>query len=94
MASPDPANHARVIAYLGQMLNVPDRDRALPFCIRDTASSDARFRVLYRGQYFHVDANAGRRDETLQILSIVNMTLNLYKNANEIPTTRAVQSVP
>jgi len=30
----------------------------------------------------------------LLILSIINQILNLYKNANEIPTTKAVQSVP
>ena len=83
-----------VIAYLGQMLNVPDRKRALPFFIRDTDAGHARFRVLYRGAYYYVDDNDGRRNQTLQILSIVNMTLNLYKNASEIPTTRAVQSVP
>jgi hypothetical protein len=33
-------------------------------------------------------------DQTLFILAILNQTLNLYKNANEIPTTKAVQSVP
>jgi hypothetical protein len=33
-------------------------------------------------------------DQTLFILGILNQTLNLYKNANEIPTTKAVQSVP
>ena len=33
-------------------------------------------------------------DQTLFILAILNQTLNLYKNANEIPTTKAVQTVP
>ena len=36
----------------------------------------------------------GTVDQTLFILAILNQTLNLYKNANEIPTTKAVQSVP
>ena len=39
-------------------------------------------------------AVSNEEDLTLLILGILNQTLNLYKNANEIPTTRAVQSVP
>jgi hypothetical protein len=84
-----------VIFYLGQMLNVSDEDaRALKFFIRDTDTGRTRFRVLYRDKLYYVNENSGVNDETLLILSIVNQVLNLYKDANEIPTTKAVQSVP
>jgi hypothetical protein len=38
--------------------------------------------------------NDRSHDATLLIRSIINQILNLYKNASEIPTTKAVQSVP
>jgi hypothetical protein len=82
------------IFYLGQTLNEPEVGRALPFFIRDVDTGHTRFRASYRGTEYYVADNDGRKDATLLILSIINQILNLYKNANEIPTTKAVQSVP
>jgi hypothetical protein len=70
----------------------------LPFVISSTPTDFVRFSVEYRGSAYYVsDMNhklsCGGLDRTLPILAILNDLLNVNRDANEIPATKAVQAV-
>lgn len=73
----------------------------LLFAISPTPTDFVRFSVEYRGAIYYVsDLNnrlscGGLRppDRTMPILAILNDLLNVNRDANEIPATKAVQAV-
>jgi hypothetical protein len=73
----------------------------LPFAISSTPTDHVRFSVEYRGSAYYVsDINhrlscggLSPPDRTMPILAILNDLLNVNRDANEIPTTKAVQAV-
>lgn len=86
----------RVLGRSLQQQDAPEGPRdpsALNFYIKPSLSPDARFNVLYQGQYYHVDPDTPF-DNTLRILSILNQLLNTLKNASEIPSTQSVEALP
>ena len=52
-----------------------------------------RIAVNYRGQRYYV-RQGDRSDHTLEVLALLSQLINANKNANEIPSTKAVQIVP
>ena len=70
----------------------------IPFVLGRTPTDHVRFSVSYRGAIYYVsDTNhrleCGAIDNTLPILAVLNDLLNINRDANEIPTTKAVQSI-
>jgi hypothetical protein len=72
----------------------------IPFFLYTVPVAGSRFSVAYRGTTYYVASASylnpcsnGVNDSTLQILAILNDLLNLNRDANEIPTTKAVQAV-
>jgi hypothetical protein len=76
------------------------RYRGQEYYVNETAKTCRYLKSIGSEQYWRMADKEGNcplyenEDQTLFILGILNQTLNLYKNANEIPTTKAVQSVP
>jgi hypothetical protein len=74
----------------------------IKFHVQDHPVANERFHVAYRGTTYYVangwdpeDADPPcSGDNTIAILGLLNDLLNLRRDANEIPTTKAVQSVP
>jgi len=56
-------------------------------------SVNDRIAVTYGGRNYYV-REGDPADHTLQVLSLLSQLINANKNANEIPTTKAVQIVP
>jgi hypothetical protein len=96
-----------VIQYLGQLVAQPKAQRQVSFFITDIRPrdpADIRIDVPYEGKEYFVAQGkplAPQKlpysiydDDTMRILSIVSEMLNVYKNASEIPATKAVQGVP
>ena len=52
-----------------------------------------RISVNYRGQRYYV-RQGDPNDHTLEVLALLNQLINANKNANEIPSTKAVQILP
>ncbi|HEY3812798.1 MAG TPA: hypothetical protein VGL66_06195 [Caulobacteraceae bacterium] len=52
-----------------------------------------RIAVSYHGRRYYV-REGDSSDHTLEVLALVNQLINANKNANEIPSTKAVQIVP
>jgi hypothetical protein len=52
-----------------------------------------RIAVTYRGKRYYV-RQGDPGDHTLEVLALLNQLINANKNANEIPSTKAVQIVP
>jgi hypothetical protein len=72
----------------------------IPFFIYSKPVDATRFSVRYRGKSYYIastdyinSCGKGVVDSTLPILAILNDLLNLNRDANEIPTTKAVQAV-
>ncbi|MFK4488886.1 hypothetical protein [Bradyrhizobium sp. USDA 336] len=75
----------------------------IPFHIGREPGRDVRFSVEYRGNLYYIhginnrivcgDAENGPVDRTLPILAILNSLLNINRDANEVPTTKATQAV-
>lgn len=69
----------------------------LNFHLYNHPISDARFQVGYRGSVYYVSQayeTDEKNDFTLAILGLLADLLNLHRDASEIPTTKAVQTVP
>ena len=69
----------------------------LNFHLYNHPIADERFHISYLGRDFYVSnayQTATRNEYTLAILALLNDLLNLHRDAAEIPTTKAVQSVP
>jgi hypothetical protein len=89
--------------YLGKEIS-PNRDRLseyLHFYLYDHPIANERFRVAYRGDIYYVaeasqvaNLKSPENDYTIAILGLLNDLLNLHRDATEIPTTKAVQTVP
>ena len=94
-----------MVHYLGQLMALPD-DAPMIFLISKGSpkpSDDVSMTVTYQGdEYFVKQAKpepsigpySYYNDDTMRILSIVTQMFNVYKNASEIPATKAVQGVP
>jgi hypothetical protein len=52
-----------------------------------------RIAVNYRGRRYFV-RQGDPSDHTLEVLALLSQLINANKNANEIPSTKAVQIVP
>lgn len=99
----------QVFYFLGNLVNPASRYRLrqdppyrdcplIPFYILEQQEEHTRLSVVYQGRTYYISNiqridNCGRRDNTLTVLSIVNDLLNLNRDANDLPTTRAVQVV-
>ncbi|MEJ0068197.1 MAG: hypothetical protein WDO24_05085 [Pseudomonadota bacterium] len=65
----------------------------LKFQLHKESSSTDRFAVSYRRATYHV-RELSDTDWTIVVLAILNDVLNVQRDANEIPSTKAVQVVP
>lgn len=73
----------------------------IPFFINAVPTDHTRFAVNYRGSSYYVadtfhwvECGTGRIvDYTLPILAVLNDLLNLNRDADEVPTTKATQAV-
>jgi hypothetical protein len=97
-----------MIQYLGQtQLQAEPSQRQIDFDLADRKPAnpaDIRIEVVYKGTKYYAKQGhlladlAGNYslydDDTMRVLSIVSEMLNVYKNASEIPATKAVQAVP
>jgi hypothetical protein len=98
-----------IIRYLGRVQQAVDADpgpdndkkgvtwiengvRQTLFQLHTTPGLD-RIAVSYRGKRFYVRQD-DPSDHTLEVLALLNQLINANKNANEIPSTKAVQIVP
>jgi hypothetical protein len=71
----------------------------LPILISPTPTETVRFSVAYQGSLYYVSGLEHRLpcgasnppDQTLPVLAILNVLLNINRDADEIPTTRTVQ---
>jgi hypothetical protein len=69
----------------------------LNFHLYNQPIPEQRFYVNYRGKFYYVSEayeTPKKNEYTLAILGLLNDLLNLHRDAAEIPTTKAVQSVP
>jgi hypothetical protein len=80
--------------YLGDVVskNRKPPPGAIPFFVYDHPVANVRFSVDYRGQTYYV-AESSDSDYTITVLQVLNDLLNLNRDANEIPATKAVQAV-
>jgi hypothetical protein len=94
-----------VVSYLGKLLRLADPNRRpLPFDISIHPHEHDRFTVSYDGVTYYVPGRGGAaidgavgpedHDRTMDTLTLLNQLINLNKKASELPSTRAVQSVP
>ena len=82
-----------IFYYLGALVK-SNVEPPIPFHIYEGTSSDARFNVIYRGKTYSVNKFDPEHGEgTLPVLAIINDLLNINRDANEVPTTKAVQAV-
>jgi len=65
----------------------------IPFHIDQKPSGKVRFSTEYRGQVYYVNEYHDPNEYTITILAILNDLLNLNRDANPTPTTKAVQAV-
>jgi hypothetical protein len=65
----------------------------IPFCIYGAPITNPRFSVEYRGKTYYISEKIEGKDYTTIILALLNDLLNINRDANEIPTTKAVQAV-
>jgi hypothetical protein len=81
------------VRYRGQDYFVDNSARCLK-----SPGSDPNFYVACPARISPAAPLAGKfppdLDQTLAIIGFLNQLLNLYKNANEIPTTKAVETLP
>ncbi len=98
-----------IIRYLGRVQQVvdetagPDNDkkgvtwtqngvRQTLFQLHREPGLD-RISINYRGKHYYV-RQGDPSDHTLEVLALLSQLINANKNANEIPSTKAVQIVP
>jgi hypothetical protein len=79
-----------IVAYLGKLLR--ESDRPLPFDISTRPHDNDRYTVSYDGVTYYVPGRG--HDRTMDTLSLLNQLINLNKKASELPSTRAVETVP
>lgn len=87
--------------YLGELLFLQPKERPLYFDISETAYPNNWLKVTYKDKLFYVaDIDPKTRtlpkytDDTAHVFQILTELLNTSRNAQEIPTTKAVQQVP
>jgi len=98
-----------IIQYLGRVQQIVDADRNSDdvkkgvtwtvdgathtlFQLHHLPGTD-RIVVAYRGANYYVRQD-DPTDHTLEVVALLNQLINANKNANEIPSTKAVQIVP
>ena len=81
-----------VFSYLGSLLKV--EHPPIPFRIREGDFTDTRISVEYRGTTYSVaNVPENSSDLTMPVLAILNDLLNINRDANEIPSTKAYQAL-
>jgi hypothetical protein len=84
--------------YLGHLLRIPVEQRPIDFDISETPGSNPWIAAEYRNQTYYValpiSSDSKTSSDRGHILQIITQLLNSSRNATEIPTTKAVQSVP
>jgi hypothetical protein len=81
-----------IFYYLGAIS--AENPNPLKFYLHAEPIPDPAFSVEYHGRTYYIAKYSEGVDNTVAILAILNGLLNLHRDASEIPTTKAVQSVP